>query len=435
MSAKSTLAATPAHRSPLTGITAITGLPKEPWKFTNLPRAVASLECTPLCTTIGCLEAALPVVSGPQMVFHNGELSTMLSGSAGLAVGATLETTPEPAHRSPLTDITDTLDTLPSTASNHHTITISGKVQLPLHLIHVASGAPSTSRFTINVKEGAEVILIEHQVAAPHFTTWQNLSVVINVATGAVVTHSVLQTLPPTCLLTRRSHVNLADGAHYTNTTLQLGGSLSRIETHATLATATNFSHLGLSLSRRQQHHSNLLHVRHQGEGNETNIRQRNLIDDSAHSAFQGKFHVEQLAQKTNAYMHCHNLLLNDTARTSHKPELEIYADDVKCSHGAATGGLHPQQLFYLQARGFTPQAARALLTVGFAQEFIAEFPEVMRKNLDLGLQQWLANHVETEDPTPDFGMAPIQRDTANVYARISDTPPGTGVEEAPSYE
>lgn len=392
-------------------------LPKEPWKFTNLPRAVASLECTPLCTTIGCLEAALPVVSGPQMVFHNGELAPMLSGSATLAVGTTLTTGIELLNPTP---VLDALDELPTTHSNHHTLTVTGKANLPLHLIHVASGDPSTSRFTINIEAGAELTLIEHQVAAPHFTTWQNLSVVINVASGARLTHSVLQTLPPHCLLTRRTHVTLADDATYAATTFQQGASLSRIETHATLAEKTNFSHIGLSLARRQQHHSNLLHVLHQGESNETHIRQRNLIDDAAHNAFQGKFHVEQLAQKTNAYMHCHNLLLNDTARTSHKPELEIYADDVKCSHGAATGGLHPQQLFYLQARGFTPQAARALLTVGFAQEFITEFPEVLHKNLESGLHNWLANHVDTEDPTPDFGMNPIRRE-AETHGRLVD--------------
>lgn len=419
--------AAPAFQPNLASLT----LPKEPWKFTNLPRAVATLECTPLCTTIGCLEAALPVVSGPQMVFHNGELAPMLSGSATLAVGATLQTDIETLNATP---VLDALDEIPTTAANHHTITVSGKVQLPLHLIHVASGDPSTSRFTINVAEGAEVTIIEHQVAAPHFTTWQNLSVVLNVATGAKVTHSVLQTLPPHCLLTRRTHLNLADNATYSATTLQQGAVLSRIETHATLATTTNFSHIGLSLARHTQHHANLLHILHKGVGNEVHIRQRNLTDDSAHAVFQGKFHVEQLAQKTNAYMHCHNLLLADTARTSHKPELEIYADDVKCSHGAATGGLHPQQLFYLQARGLTPAAARALLTVGFAQEFIAEFPEVMHQPLEAHLQNWLTGHVDTTDPTPDLGMGPIERDSNNVYARISDTPPGAE-EEAPTDE
>lgn len=414
-----THAASQATPAPMAhSLSPIASLPKEAWKFTNLPRAVAALQCTALCTTIGCLEAALPVVSGPQMVFHNGELAPQLSGSAHLAIGVTLSTDVETLNATP---VLDALDELPSTASNHHTITVSGHVHLPLHLIHVASGEPSTSRFTVNVASGADLTLIEHQVAAPHFTTWQNLSVVINLAPGAKLTHSVQQTLPPTCILTRRTHVNVADGATYSATTFQQGASLSRIETHATLGTATNFSHIGLSLARRSQHHANLLHVNHQGEGNETHIRQRNLIDDSAHSVFQGKFYVAQAAQKTNAYMHCHNLLLADTARTSHKPELEIYADDVKCSHGAATGGLHPQQLFYLQARGFTPTAARALLTVGFAEEFIAEFPEAIASTLTKGLQNWLADHVDTEDPTPDFGMAPITRDTANTYARLTD--------------
>ncbi|RYG60231.1 MAG: SufD family Fe-S cluster assembly protein, partial [Alphaproteobacteria bacterium] len=391
-------------------------LPKEAWKYTNLTRAVQALQCTALCTTIGCLEAALPVVSGPQMVFHNGELSDKLSGSATLAVGVTLETVDDVA-----TPALDMLDELPSTYGKHHVLTVRGKVLLPLHLIHAASGEPSTSRFTVKLEEGAELTLIEHQVAAPHFTTWQNISCRIEVATGATLTHSVQQTMPPTCVLSRRTLVNVADRATYTATTFQLGASLSRIETHAVLGTETSFSHIGLSLARRDQHHANLLHVRHAGVGNQTHIRQRNLIDDRAHSVFQGKFHVDQIAQKTDAYMHCHNLLLSDNARTSHKPELEIYADDVKCSHGAATGGLHPQQLFYLKARGFSPAQARALLTVGFAEEFIGEFPEHMRKTMQTGLQDWLDNRVDTHDPTPDFGMGPIRRDEAQNYTRVAD--------------
>ena len=397
-------------------VMALPPLPKEAWKFTNLNRAVQGLECTALCTTIGCLEAALPVVSGPQMVFHNGELSDKLSGSAGLAVGVTLETVDDV----PVEGL-DALDALPSTYGKHHVLTVRGKVLLPLHLIHAASGEPSTSRFTIKVEKGAELTLIEHQVAAPHFTTWQNISSRIDVAEGATLTHSVQQTLPPTCILTRRTLVNVADGAAYKATTFQLGAALSRIETYAVLGTGADFSHIGLSLARREQHHGNLLHVQHTGVGNRTHIRQRNLIDDCAHSAFQGKFHVDQAAQKTDAYMHCHNLLLSDQARTSHKPELEIYADDVKCSHGAATGGLHPQQLFYLKARGFTPAQARALLTVGFIEEFIGEFPEPMRKAMGVGMQDWLDNRVNTNDPTPDFGMGPVRRDEAQTYIREAD--------------
>jgi len=379
---------------------------EEAWRFTNLPRAVAALHCTPLCTTIGCLEAALPVVSGPQMVFHNGHLSEALSGSASLAVGVSRATTaPGPAPTPRL----DALDEIPPTHPVHHSLTVRGRVLLPLHLIHAASGQPSTSRFTITLEPGAELTLIEHQVAAPHFTTWQNIRVAIHVAAGARLTHSVQQTLPPTCLLTRRTLVTVETGGIYAATTLQQGGSLARVETHATLASAAQFSHVGLSLARRGQHHGAVLHVSHRGQGNTTHIRQRNLVEDNAHAAFQGKFLVERAAQHTNAYMHCHNLLLGEGARTSHKPELEIYADDVKCSHGAATGGLQAQQLFYLQARGLSPRQARALLTVGFAQEFIAQFPPVLHPSMEKGLADWLAGHVDTADPTPDFGMGAIR--------------------------
>ncbi|NBV54577.1 MAG: SufD family Fe-S cluster assembly protein, partial [Proteobacteria bacterium] len=140
----------------------------------------------------------------------------------------------------------------------------------------------------------------------------------------------------------------------------------------------------------------------HTGENNQTHIRNRNLLTGSAHAIFQGKFYVAQAAQKTNAYMHCHNLLLSDTARTSHKPELEIYADDVKCSHGAATGGLNPLQLFYLQARGLNPQAARALLVQGYADEFIQQFPTHLHQQLNQTLHHWL--HGTPEEPKIDFG-------------------------------
>ncbi|TKW60833.1 MAG: Fe-S cluster assembly protein SufD [Blastochloris viridis] len=384
-------------------------LPREPWKFTNLQRVVDTLACTELCTTIGCLEAALPVVSGPQYVFHNGALAENLSGSAILAHGVTLHTT---TTDDVLSRSLDALDTLPLTAGVTHTFKVTGKGKLPLHLIHVASGEPSTSRFRIELEAGAELTLIEHQVAAPHFTTWQNLSVEVVLAEGAILTHSVQQTLPATCVLSRRTFVKLADTATYTATTFQSGGTFSRIETHAELASNTSFRHIGLSLARREQHHDCTLHVHHTGTANSTHIRQRNLIDDKAHAVFQGKFHVDQAAQKTDAYMHCHNLLLNDTARASHKPELEIYADDVKCSHGAATGGLNANQLFYLEARGFMPAQATSLLTEGFVNEFIDEFPEVLQKNMGAALFAWQTNTVDTSDPTPDFGMDAIRRET-----------------------
>lgn len=370
---------------------------QEAWKYTNLPRALEALQCTPLCTTLGCLEAALPVVSGPQMVFHNGTLAPMLSQSAPLAVGVTLNEPPATLATNPL----DELDTL--AAPQHYTLHVTGTVKLPLHLIHACSGQPSVARFSLVLEDGAELTLIEHQVAAPRFATWQHLGMEIQLGQGAKLTHSVLQTLPPQCIFTRRTHINLANEATYNATTWQQGAALARIETYATLATATQFSHVGLSLARRQQHHANLLHIAHEGEANQTHIRQRNLLEEQSHGVFQGKFYVAQAAQKTNAYMHCHNMLLSDDARASHKPELEIYADDVKCSHGAATGGLNAEQLFYLQARGLTPQQARALLTAGYAEEFLNQFPASQHQLLKTYLTAYLTNAEEAPEIPMDI--------------------------------
>ena len=374
---------------------------QEAWKYSNLSRILSGFQCTPLCTTIGCLEAALPVVAGPQAVFHNGVFAEPFSQSLTLAPGVTLVTAPA---QLPTTQL-DELDTLP--APFHYTLNVQGKIQLPLHLIHVMSGQPSISRVTVNLEPGAKLTLIEHHVAAPRFASWQHTGIEINLGANAQLTHSVLQTLPPLCMLTRRAHVHVAPQASYTASQLQLGATFSRLETHTHLTSNTTFAFTGLSLSRHAQQHDTTLQTHHADVNNQTHIRQRNLVDDQAHAVFQGKFYVAQAAQKTNAYMHCHNMLLNDSARTSHKPELEIYADDVKCSHGAATGGLDAAQLFYLRARGLTPAAARGLLLSGYAEEFIAQFPEFLRASLQTKLTTWLAE--APFQPTEDADFVPLQ--------------------------
>lgn len=399
--------------APVESMPALPTTRQEAWKYTNLARAVETLQCTPLCTTIGCLEAALPVVSGPQMVFHNGTLSEMLSQSAHLAHGVTRTIAPGTPAGSVQEDELDALNT-----PFHHTLTVSGKVLLPLHLIHVCSGQPSAARITVVLEDNAELTLIEHHVAAPRFATWQHIGVEITLGEGAKLTHSVLQTLPPLCLLTRRTRIIAQPTSSYTATQFQAGGTLSRIETHASLTTNCSFSHTALSLTRHTQQHDGTLRITHTGENNQTHIHARNLVDDSGHAVFQGKFYVAQAAQKTNAYMHCHNMLLSDGARTSHKPELEIYADDVKCSHGAATGGLSDSQLFYLRARGLPLQAARALLLQGFAEEFIAQFPEVMQTSLNQRLTRWLAEVPNQPPEEEDF--QPLEGEW---LAELSDTP------------
>jgi Fe-S cluster assembly protein SufD len=98
-------------------------------------------------------------------------------------------------------------------------------------------------------------------------------------------------------------------------------------------------------------------------------------VDDRAQAIFNGRVFVEKDAQGTDAKQQCRTLLLSDTAKVDAKPQLEIHADDVKCSHGAAIGQLDAEELFYLQSRGLTMQDARNLLTYGFASDLLALIP------------------------------------------------------------
>ena len=110
----------------------------------------------------------------------------------------------------------------------------------------------------------------------------------------------------------------------------------------------------------------------------------KGILDGNARAVFNGKIFVREGAQKTDARQTNKNLLLSEKARVDTKPQLEIYADDVKCAHGAAVGQIDPEELFYLEARGIGPELGRSLLTYGFAEEVIAKIKlESIRTELD----------------------------------------------------
>jgi Fe-S cluster assembly protein SufD len=243
------------------------------------------------------------------------------------------------------------------------------------------------------IAAGCKANVIEVHLSVPEMQGWQHNACTIAVAEGAELTHSVLHLLPDTehLVQTRRQRLNIAPKGAYKGALATFGGGLVRSEIHTTLTADCRYTLVSLSCPRLAQHHDVTLKTLHTGERNTVNIRQRNLQADASHAVFQGKFEVLQAAQKTDAYMHCHTLLLSDEARTSTKPELEIYADDVKCSHGAACGGLNPAQLFYLQARGLPEVAARALLVQGFADEFVHLFPTDVQPVLAERVGLWLA--------------------------------------------
>lgn len=155
-------------------------------------------------------------------------------------------------------------------------------------------------------------------------------------------------------------------------TTLSLGGELIRNNLNIRMGDVNGTAYLnGLTLARHQQlvdHHTVVDHAMPHCHSNEL---YKNIIDDKAQGVFNGKIFVRRDAQKTNAFQSNKNLLLSDEASMNAKPQLEIFADDVKCSHGATTGQLDDEALFYLRARGIGEDAARALLNHAFAADVI----------------------------------------------------------------
>lgn len=358
----------------------------EAFHYTNL-RDIATLPLEPDIVKLRDIAACLPVVTGPQVVMVNGMRRNDVTLLNGLAEGVAVESADLPA---PLA--ADALDSWHAAQPGEGlAITATGPDGL-VHVMHALAGhgLPIGGRMRVTVAAGASLTLVEHMVGVKGSARWANPRVEIDVAEGGRLNHVLVQALPEAAVLTRREAVRVGAGARYERFTAQTGGKLARVETRVTGGNATNCRMAGLSLTADGQTHDTTLRVEHTDEAPETHIRQRSIVDAGGHAVFQGKFHVSEKAQKTNAYMLCQNLLLNEGARASGKPELEIYADDVKCSHGASTGRLQPEQLFYLAARGVPEPEARALLVAAFAEELVNEVPAAGRGEVRRRVERWL---------------------------------------------
>ncbi|MDT4868150.1 FeS cluster assembly protein SufD [compost metagenome] len=125
--------------------------------------------------------------------------------------------------------------------------------------------------------------------------------------------------------------------------------------------------------------------VDHQKPNCESNELYKGILDDRSKGVFNGKIFVRQDAQKTNAYQNCRNVILSESAAMNTKPQLEIWADDVKCSHGTTTGKLDDDAIFYMQSRGIPKQEAIKLQLTAFAEDVVSQIKwDVLREQLDI---------------------------------------------------
>lgn len=244
----------------------------------------------------------------------------------------------------------------------------------PIQLVHVATGGPAHLHHRLCLAADAQASIVETYVGAPD--SWTNVAVDIDLAMGARLMRSVRR-LGARGVHTETLHAAVGPGASYLSTSLLAHAENVRIESHARLHGAGAFASLdGILLGRERQSYDVVNRITHAAPGGSSRQTWRSVADDQSTLSFAGKIEVARPAQQTDAEQSVKALLMTRTATVNSKPELEIFADDVKCAHGATVGELSKDALFYLASRGVPPAEARALLTESFLSDALATIGE-----------------------------------------------------------
>ena len=244
----------------------------------------------------------------------------------------------------------------------------------PIHLLLLSTGGPrpvaSHPRTLIVAEEGSKGVVIEDYLALADGVYWSNAVTEIVVGAGADIQHYLLEQDSEQAFNIETLRVTQKAGSRFESHTALFGGNLVRNNVHVELAGDDCRSLVnGLFVGHGRQHMDNHMRVVHGGLRGDSRQFYKGILDDRAHGVFSGRIVVRPGAQKTYAKQTSRNLLLSDDAQIDTRPQLEIYADDVKCTHGSTTGRLDEAAAFYLQTRGISAEAARGLLTYAFAHE------------------------------------------------------------------
>ncbi|MBB3189824.1 Fe-S cluster assembly protein SufD [Halomonas cerina] len=232
----------------------------------------------------------------------------------------------------------------------------------------------SHPRILIEAGSRSEATVIEHHVGEAEAANFTNLVEEVFLERGAILTHYKLQEAPHQDLHVASIHVEQARDSRYTSFNLNLGGGLVRNDLVTELDGQGAEAHFnGLFYGQGRQHVDNHTLANHNAPRTFSNENYKGILDDRAHGVFNGKVVVKRDSQQIEGFQSNANLLLSDRAHIDAKPELEIYADDVKCSHGTTTGQLDEEAVYALRTRGIDEQTARGLLTLAFAGEVLEQ--------------------------------------------------------------
>jgi Fe-S cluster assembly protein SufD len=379
---------------------AAAGLPTrrvEAWHYTDLRASMADAAPILPAPTRADIEAARSRLArserfagGAQLVLLGGrfigELSDQLPAGVSIAEGPVVAR----AVDDPLAALNEAL----SPAGPRISVARETKLGGPVTVLHLANGDLSYSvysRTSIVLGAGAQGSFVEIFDGA-HAGVQRHAATIIMLADGATAKHvSVIGDEPGLHLETQICE--LAKTAELSAFGLVLGGELTRRQIFVRMTGENARASLaGLALIDGARRADTTLQVVHAAQGGTSREFYRAIVDDDAVGVFQGKVIVEQAAQKTDGAMKSQAILLSPRAQMNEKPELEIFADDVVCGHGATVASLDPEQVFYLQSRGIPNSDAKAMLLEAFGGESIDRIEdELLVGPLRARLAAWLS--------------------------------------------
>ena len=268
-------------------------------------------------------------------------------------------------------------------------IDIEGDIAQPILIRRVAGAGAVHGAARVHLAPGSRATIIESHDGAGAF--FSNSVVHYDVGAGARLTRIIRQNAGEAGVETAFASISVGEGARLDQTALLFGGKMARMETRVNCdAPGARVSIRSATALSGARHADATSLVAHQSTGCETRQLHRAALKDRARGVFQGKFLVARGGQKTDAEMSAGALLLSDAAEANHKPELEIYADDVKCAHGSTAGSLDDNAIFYMRQRGLSERAARALLVEAFIGEVFDGLPAGVEHILRGQLARWL---------------------------------------------
>ena len=272
-----------------------------------------------------------------------------------------------------------------------------------VELLSVVTGSVPMAfcpRHVVRLGEGASLVLIETSIGPSHSRHLHNPVLDVDVAAGAKLAHVRVQREPAGAFHLAQVNVSVASDGVYDGFALNAGGRVARSEIRVTLSGERAEAHLnGAQLASDGQVADITTEIDHAEQNCRSRQTVKTVLAGHSRGVFQGRILVRRPAQKTDGYQMNQALLLSEAAEMDSKPQLEIYADDVKCSHGATVGALDEAQLFYMRSRGIPAAPARAMLVRAFLDEAIGDVSsEPARAALEEAVADWWVGHGDVEE-------------------------------------